>query len=122
MSEDRYERMVARLRDKEHRDAFVEAEYEIGLAAQIRMMRMQRGWTLPELADRAGLRVSVLARLENPNLRGGYRLPVLARLAAAFDVALAVRFEPFTAAIRRAASLSHDEMAVPSFDKEYPRM
>lgn len=69
----------------------------ITLAMQIRAMRSQRGWTQSQLADKAGLTVLTIVRLEklywgksNPTLN------TLIAIAAAFDVGLCARFCPWS--------------------------
>lgn len=62
------------------------------LGRQIRRLRAQRGWTLAELAHRAGTSAPTLHRYEN----GWYRfeLETLRKIAAALEVRLDVRLVP----------------------------
>ena len=64
------------------------------LGTRLRHLRSQRGWTLEDLANRAGVSEAYLSRLE-----GGDRQPSLAvlfSLAQAFGIALPSLFEPET--------------------------
>ena len=64
------------------------------LGTRLRNLRNQRGWTLEDLADRAGVSEAYLSRLE-----GGERQPSLAvlfSLAQAFGISLPSLFEPET--------------------------
>ena len=110
----RREQIVASFADKEYRDEFVAENIASDLAFQIRATRADRGWTQQDLALRTGIAQATLSRLENPDYRR-YTLSTLKRLASALDVALAVRFAPFSELADWAASLSAEDLAVPSF-------
>jgi transcriptional regulator with XRE-family HTH domain len=113
----RRNQLIASLRTKEDRDIFFEEEIDTGLPYQIRALRRDRGWTQKELAERLGMTQEGVSRLENPNY-GKFTLSTLKRLASAFDVALVVRFEPFSHLVDWVANLSPDDMAVPDFEHD----
>lgn len=106
-----------RLADRQYRDRFVHANIAQGIAAQIRAMREANGWTQAALGNVAGMKQSAVSQLENPDY-GRASLTTLKRLAGAFDVALVVRFEPFSELMKRSGSLSPADFAVPSFDDD----
>lgn len=58
-----------------------------------------------------------ICQLENPDY-GRYSLKTLKRLAAALDVALVVRFAPFTELAAWIADPSSDTLAVPGFEED----
>lgn len=58
-------------------------------------MRRQRDWTQEELAKQAEMKPTQITRVENPDY-GSHTLTTLRRIAAVFDVALVVRFVPFS--------------------------
>ncbi len=89
------EQIVASLLDKEYRDLLVQESINQGIAFQIRANRTMRGWTQGELGAQAGKAQSEISRFEDPDYEG-YTLKTLACLASAFDVALSVRFVPFS--------------------------
>lgn len=64
--------------------------FELGVA--VRGLREERGWSQTELAGRAGMTQSAIARFE----AGGTvpTLPVLERIAAALDMRLSVELIP----------------------------
>jgi transcriptional regulator with XRE-family HTH domain len=105
------------LKDAEYRRAFAE-ELRTGLAFQVGALRRERGLTLVELSERTGLSPSTISRLENPALEG-FSLPTLQKLAAAFDVALTVRFMPFSELVAWTSELSPERMAPASFKQEW---
>lgn len=102
------------LRDKEYRDLFVSGHIHRGIAHQLRKMRDSRGWTQAELGERSGMAQEQLSRLENPD-NERLSLRTLKRLASAFDVALVVRFVPFSNLVDWATRLSESDLVFPSF-------
>ena len=109
--------IASSLRDKAYRDAVVAAEINTTLPFQIRTMRTARGWSQSDLAERTGQAQKTISDFENPSY-GKLTLTSLKRLASAFDVALVVRFVPFSELVDWAASMSHKTLAVPSFDDD----
>ncbi|KAA2260989.1 helix-turn-helix transcriptional regulator [Solihabitans fulvus] len=72
--------------------AYEAARIAFELGAEVRSLREQRGWSQTELAERAGMTQSAMARFE----AGGTvpTLPVLERVAAALDMRLSVELTP----------------------------
>ena len=103
-----------KLANKEYRDSFVASNISNTVAAQIYTLREGRGWTQKELAKRAGMNQSRIPALEDPNLEN-FEIGTLKRIASAFDVALVVRFVPFSELTEWTASLSEEKLAVPEF-------
>ena len=101
----------------DERDAYVQAEVATALAHQIRAIRMQRGWTQAELAQRMGTRQHVVSRLEDPSY-GRYTVQTLMQLSRAFDTGLQVRFVSFVTMFKDSFLPSHAHRAVSSFDEE----
>lgn len=58
-----------------------------------------------------------ISAMEQPGY-GNFTLETLKRLASAFDVALIVRFAPYSELIRWSDTFSPDSFKVPSFEKE----
>jgi transcriptional regulator with XRE-family HTH domain len=106
-----------RFQRKAYRDAFVGAHISNTVSSQIAMMREKVGWTQTELATRAGMRQSRISVLEDPNYEN-IEVGTLRRIAAAFDVALTVRFVPFSELARWSANLSENDIVVPKFDED----
>ena len=100
-------------RDDELRRAraeYVSARVRIGVAHQVKMNRMARGWTQKELGRRAGgIMQNAISRIES-----GAANPTMATLvsiAHALDIAVIAQFVPFSALTGG---------AVPSFEDEFP--
>lgn len=89
------EKSFLALRNHKARKAYVEAELINALAHQIRILRQQRGWSQKQLAAELGTTQATVSRLEDPSY-GRYTMRTLLALCKVFDVALFVRFMPFS--------------------------
>src|ERR1700683_1982027 len=88
--------LLQRLRkSKNVRTRFVESHIGKTLAFQTRAMREKEEWSQQTLAEKIGSNQNAVYRAENPNY-GKQTITTLKKLAAAFDVALIVRFVPFS--------------------------
>lgn len=112
----------ARMRSKQSRENFVSAQISTGVAAQLLAMRESRGWTQKEVGERAEMSDARISVMENPNY-DKITITTLKRLAAAFDVALMVRFIPFSQFVDWIAESTPDSLDATSFpdDKLAPR-
>jgi transcriptional regulator with XRE-family HTH domain len=92
------EQLLHDLDNVEYRQGFVEGHAKDTIAFQIRQLRKAENWDQRKLAEVAygspNLQPMV-SRYENPDY-GKYSITTLLELAAAFDVALVVRFAPFS--------------------------
>lgn len=111
------QKTVDNLNDKEYRDLYVDSHLRNGLAFQIRGMRNSRGWTQAQLAGKCNSRQTLISRLENPDY-GRYTIETLKKLASVFDVALLVRFVPFSELLGRTVLMDEREFNVPSFEDD----
>lgn len=108
-------RIWSKLRDKAYRDSYVAHSIGNRIAAQLYSMRSKRGWTQADLAEKASMlqpRISVLERSS-----ANVSLKTLKRIASAFDVALVVKFIPFSQLARETATETID-VAVPGFETD----
>lgn len=108
---------IQNLQEKEYRDAYVEEHINQGLASQIRAIRDERGWTQRDLAERMESGQSAISKLEDPDY-GRHSMSTLKRLASAFDVALVVRFVPFSELVRYTTHLTPDHLAPADFRRD----
>jgi transcriptional regulator with XRE-family HTH domain len=88
-------KLLERLKSKEYRDAYVAEHVKRGISYQIRALRDQRQWSQSDLSQKLGKAQSVVSRIEDPNY-GKFTVQTLLEVAAAFDVALLVRFAPIS--------------------------
>jgi|HubBroStandDraft_5_1064220.scaffolds.fasta_scaffold108697_2 transcriptional regulator with XRE-family HTH domain len=84
-----------RLRNKPYRDAHVASQINIAIPLQVRALREQCEFDQKTLANKAGMKQPRISAIENGSGKG-LNLNTLLRLASAFDVALIVRFAPFS--------------------------
>jgi transcriptional regulator with XRE-family HTH domain len=87
--------LVEELKEKEFRDAYAAEQVKTGIPFQIRALRNQREWNQERLAKEARTSQAAISRIEDPNY-GKLSLQTLFKLASAFDVALLVKFVPFS--------------------------
>ena len=115
----RLKKLIEELKDKEYRDAFVEEHIDTGIPFQIRALREQKGreWTQKELGMRTGMAQETISRLEDPNY-GKLTLKTLKRIASAFDVALMVRFVPFSELVEWELKLTPDSLTPSGFEED----
>jgi len=106
-----------KFKDKVYRDGFVAGHLANNIAAQIFSTRELRGLTQTELAEKAGMaqaRISVMEDSGYENLS----VKTLKRLASALDVALVVRFVPFSELADYATNVTPDKVAVREFKND----
>jgi transcriptional regulator with XRE-family HTH domain len=117
--------IMARLRrGKAARDRFVESHLSKTIAYQIRALRDREELSQSALAEKIGMNQNAISRLESAHY-GKYTLTTLKRLASCFDVALIVRFVPYSELADWASGTSYvnpgltsQALAVPSFEDE----
>jgi len=117
--------LIVRLRrGKSDRERFVESHLAKGIAHQIRTLRETLGMSQTELAEKVGMNQNAISRLESAEY-GKPTITTLKRLAAAFDVALVVRFVPFSEMVNWISGTAHvskglstETIIVPTFSKE----
>jgi len=107
----------SRLRNKEYRDEYLVATLTSTLAYQIEALRDQHGWTQTELANLIGTTQSVISRLEDPDY-GRANITTLFDLAKALDVALLVKFVPYSQFVTEYRDVSPQGLSAASFSDE----
>jgi transcriptional regulator with XRE-family HTH domain len=110
-------RRLRKFARKRYRDIFA-TSITGTTAAQIRAMREKEGWSQEELAQKAEMGQARISLLENPNYQN-LSLNTLKRIANVFDVALIVRFEPFSKLFSIIDNENPQTLAVPSFVEEF---
>jgi transcriptional regulator with XRE-family HTH domain len=101
-----FERLKA---DKGFRDLWMAEHVSTGTAIQIQDLRKQREWSQERLGQESGMAQNVISRLENPDYKN-VTMRTLVKLAAAFGVALLVRFVPYSRYLRETDNLSADAL------------
>jgi DNA-binding Xre family transcriptional regulator len=81
------------LRDPEFRQAYEDSEEGFAVAREVICLRMAKGWTQRELAERAHTSQPAIARLESGNYRN-VSLSFLRKLGAALGAVPVVHMQP----------------------------
>jgi transcriptional regulator with XRE-family HTH domain len=101
------------LESRKSRDAYVYEHVRNGIPFQIRAMRKDRDWSQLELAEAAKTSRTVITRIEDPNY-GKLTLKTLFAIASAFNVALLVKFVPFSRLVQEYEDVSSTALAAKS--------
>ncbi len=111
-------------RGPKDRAKFVASHLDKGISYQIRALRDRQELSQENLASLVGMSQNAISRLESSE-RGHPTITTLKRLAEAFDVALVVRFLPFSKLVKWVSGtpfieygLSTESLAVPNFEEE----
>ncbi len=113
------QRLFEKFRSRKRRRTFAEQDLGSTVAAQVYALRQKHDMTQAELAQRTEMSQARISVLENPNYRN-LNVGTLQRIAAAFDVALIVRFVSFGELLNWTVTGSQDALAPLSFDEEFP--
>ncbi len=117
MISDKEKQLRDSLANKEYREALAVEHVNTTLAIQIRKMRESQQWSQSDLAARLGKHQETISQWENPDY-GRHTITTLKSLAATFDVALLVKFIPFSELVRDMLNLSEIRLSPPSFSEE----
>lgn len=104
-------KLATEFHDKDYAHSYVNQYYDMAIAAQVKVLREQRGWSQEELAANAGMKQERISLLENVDY-SAWTLKTLRQLAEAFDVAVHVSFEDFSAAIIDVINLRREKLGV----------
>jgi transcriptional regulator with XRE-family HTH domain len=109
-------RVVRELRDKEFRNEYVASRVKRWIAWQIKAMRTQPGrkWSQEQLAEKLDTAQGNVSRIENPDY-GKFTLQTLLEIAAAFDVALQVKFVDHMTFLTSTSNMSPDNLSVQDY-------
>jgi transcriptional regulator with XRE-family HTH domain len=107
-------KLLEKLQRKPYRHTYLAEHVRRGIAYQIRALRDQRKWKQGTFAKYLGKPQSVVCRLEDPTY-GKVTIQTLLEIANVFDVALEVRFLPYSTFICNTRDVSVPAMQVPEF-------
>jgi hypothetical protein len=107
-------KFLERFQKRAYRQAYLAEHVRRGIAYQIRALRDQRNWKQGIFAKLLGKPQSVACRLEDPDY-GKVTIQTLLEVANVFDVALQVRFVPYSTFVRNTRDVSSTSMQAPEF-------
>jgi transcriptional regulator with XRE-family HTH domain len=106
--------LIKKLKEsKKARDAYVYEHVRNGIPFQIRAMRKENEWSQQDLAEAAKTSRTVITRIEDPNY-GKLSLKTLLAIASAFNVALLVKFVPFSRLLKEYEDVSWQALSAES--------
>jgi transcriptional regulator with XRE-family HTH domain len=109
--------LLEELKNKKFRDAYAAEHVKTSVPIQIYLLREQRHWNQSQLAERAKTTQTVISRLEDLDY-GKLSISTLLKLASAFDIALLVKFVPFTRLLKEFKDNSPEALSAKSFSEE----
>jgi len=95
--------------NKEYAHAYMDDFSNIAIAAQIKVLREQRGWTQKQLADAAEMKQERVSVLEDVNY-DAWTIKTLRKLAKAFDLTIKISFEKFSSGILDVSKMSSESL------------
>jgi transcriptional regulator with XRE-family HTH domain len=113
------QQLFEKFRSRKRRRTFAEQDLGSTVAAQIYALRQKHEMSQEKLAQETEMSQARISVLENPNYRK-FNVGTLQRIAAAFDVALIVRFVSFGELLEWTVTGSQETLAPLSFDEEFP--
>jgi transcriptional regulator with XRE-family HTH domain len=114
-------KLLTKLRNKTYRDAYIEEHVKTSLPIQVRTLREQREWTQSQLAQASKTTQTVISRLEDPDY-GNLSVNSLLKLASGFDVALLVKFVPYSRLLEEFKDVSPGAITAQSFNEEIEKL
>ena len=106
------DQLLVEFRNKEYAHGYVNQFYDIAIAAQIKALREQHGWSQEELAKAASMKQERISLLENVDY-DAWTMKTLRQLGEAFDVVARVSFVGFSDAIVDVINLRAEKLSVP---------
>lgn len=106
--------LIAKLNNKEYRDAFIAEQIFTRLPLKIRFLRDAKNLTQKQLGQRAGIAQTWVSKLEDQNY-GKLTISTLLKIASALDVGLQIDFVPYSRVLDAALELSPTTFGVASF-------
>jgi HTH-type transcriptional regulator/antitoxin HipB len=97
------------LLQREFSEGYAESFQDAYLAAQLKVLREQNGWTQRDLARKLDTTQTAISRIENVNY-SAWNISTLKKLARAFRVRLKVSFETYGSLIRDIENFSKESL------------
>lgn len=110
-------KLIKKLSRPEYRQAYLRSNVDSSIAHQIQLNREARGWTQKDLAKKLNTGQSAVSRIESPGY-GKISISKLLEVAEAFDVALEVKFVPWSKLTKEVERWSASAQRVKSFDDD----
>jgi transcriptional regulator with XRE-family HTH domain len=114
------ENLLKRLEDRKYRQAFVDSNVGVQIAAQLHAMRVSRELSQEKLESEIDMNQARISLMEKPDYQK-YNIKTLKRFARFYDVALDVRFIAIREYIKRLLEQSPKDLAPEPFEIDFRR-
>jgi transcriptional regulator with XRE-family HTH domain len=101
--------LVTEFADKEYAHAYMEEFSNMAIAAQIKVLREQRGLTQEQLAKAANMRQERICALESIDY-DAWTIKTLRKLSKAFDLTVKISFEKFSSSILDVSKINSETL------------
>lgn len=101
--------LVAEFNDKEYAHAYMDEFSNMTIAAQIKVLREQRGLTQKELAEASNMKQERVCALEDVDY-DAWTIKTLRKLAKAFDLTVKISFEKFSSGIMDVSKINSETL------------
>jgi transcriptional regulator with XRE-family HTH domain len=105
------------LESRDNREGFIRAKLNHLIPSQIKALRLKQDWTQSKLAKESDMKQARISAIEKPG-EVNFSLETLIRLAAAYRVALQVRFVPFSKLSKWEDEYSQDAFDVTRIEED----
>jgi transcriptional regulator with XRE-family HTH domain len=109
--------LIEECKDKEYAHAYMDEFFNMSIAAQIKALREQRGWTQKQLAEFSGMKQERISVLEDVDY-DAWTVKALRKLANAFDLTVKISFEEFSKAIVDVNNMSQEYLTRTSREED----
>jgi transcriptional regulator with XRE-family HTH domain len=114
------ENLLKRLEDRRYRQAFVDSNVGVQIAAQLHAMRVSRELSQEKLESEIDMNQARISLMEKPDYQK-YNIKTLKRFAKFYDVALDVRFVAIREYVKRLLDQSPKDLAPEPFEIDFRR-
>lgn len=101
--------LTSEFSDKEYAHSYIEEFSNMEIAAQIKVLREQRGLTQEQLAELADMKQTRVSKLEDVDFNA-WTIKTLRKLARAFDLSVKITFEKVSSRILDINNISKKEL------------
>jgi len=114
------EHLLKRLENRRYRQAFVDANVGVQIAAQLHALRISRELSQEKLESEIDMNQARISLMEKPDYQK-YNIKTLKRFAKFYDVALDVRFVAIREYMKRLLDQSPKDLAPEAFEIDFRR-
>jgi len=111
------DKLPGEFQNEEYRYAYAESHLETTLAAQIKVLREQRGFTQAELAEATGTKQAAISRIESAD-PANWKVSTLWKIGRALGVRVRISFETFGSLVEEKERFTRADLERPDFETD----